>query len=344
MAEPARPASRIRPRTVALCLVLAAACAGLAVLAIGIGTVALPPPVVVDALLGIAHPADVHIVRELRLPRIATALLVGACLAAAGTLLQSVGRNDLADPSLLGMTSGAALAHVGAGLLLPNALVSLLGPGLAVAGAAATLLLTVALARGAGGPRLLLYGVVVGSVISSALSVLLSLRGELLATVMRWVIGSLNARTGGTLPPVLVLAAIGTVLALLALRGTVLLWVGEDQARTVGSHPGRSRALALGAVIALVGAAALGAGSVAFIGLVAPHLARRLVGTHPARVLPVATLLGALLLLAADAIGQLLSLLQGADGGTGLPVGAVTAVLGGPFLLALLLRPETEPR
>ena len=342
-------------RTVLFTGLAVLACAGLAVIALGIGTVALPPPVVIDALLGIAHPTDVHIVRELRAPRILLAILVGAALGAAGTLLQSIGRNDLADPSLLGLTSGAALAHVLVTVLILPAVPALVirlgpfaaavGPLAAILGAAATLALTVTLARGAGGARLLLYGVVVGAVISSALSILLSVRGELLATIMRWVIGSLSASIWPDLLPVLLLGGAGALLVILALPGTVLVWLGEDHARTLGASPARTRALALAAVVALTAAAALGAGAISFIGLVAPHLARRLVGTHPVRVLPLATVLGGLVLLAADVIGQSLSLLPTTTGGgTALPVGAVTAVLGGPVLLVMLLRREKGER
>lgn len=317
-----------------------------AVLALGVGTVPLSPREVIEALTGAGHPADQHIVRGLRAPRILLALLAGAMLSLAGALLQTTGRNDLADPSLLGLTSSAALLVVGVGVVVGAPSTSLLATGAGVLGAALAAAVTLWLARGEGGARLLLYGVVVGAVCSAALSVLLSLRGSVLAEVMRWIIGSLAASTWAEVRTTVLFTVAGLVLSIAAARPAVLLWVGAEHARALGTQPGRTQLWTLAAVVLLVAGAAAAIGAMAFVGLVGPHLARRIVGAHPARVLPASALTGAGLLLGADVLAQLASCIPLGEvtARTALPTGAVTAVLGGPFLLALLLRGENAAR
>lgn len=312
----------------------------IAVLAIGVGTSWLSPAKVVSTLLGQGSGAQEHIVLGLRLPRILLAMLAGAMLAVSGALLQTLSRNDLADPSLLGVTAGAALAIVALQAWQPGA------PGWAVSaaglgGALLAGLLVAWLGRGADPVRFLLHGVLVGAALSAALSVLLSLRGELLGTVLRWVVGSIAARTWADVLTVLPWAVGGALLTLACVRIASLLWLGPDMAASLGTSPVAGRAWVLLTSLVLSAGAVAAVGAMAFVGLLGPHLARGLVGRHPVRVIGFSALIGALLLLGADTLAQLASLIPASEAGrTALPAGAVTAVLGGPLLLVLLARTE----
>ena len=311
-----------------------------AVLAIGVGTAWLSPAEVVTTLLGQGSSTQEHIVLGLRLPRILLAVLAGAMLAVSGALLQTLSRNDLADPSLLGVTSGAALAIVGLQAWRPGSAgwaVSTAGLG----GALLAGLLVAWLGRGADPVRFLLHGVLVGAALSAALSVLLSLRGELLGTVLRWVVGSVAARTWSDVMTVLPWALGGALLTLGCVRIASLLWLGSDVAASLGVSPVAGRAWVLLTSLVLSAGAVAAVGAMAFVGLLGPHLARGLVGRHPVRVIGFSALIGALLLLCADTLAQLASLMPASEAGrTALPAGAVTAVLGGPLLLVLLARME----
>ncbi|MGO1562877.1 MAG: FecCD family ABC transporter permease [Actinomycetaceae bacterium] len=310
----------------------------LAVVALGVGTSWLTPGEVVTTLLGGGTDAQRQIVLDLRIPRVVLAMLAGAMLATAGAILQTVTRNDLADPSLLGVTSGAALAIVGLQVVDP----SVAGwpvPVAGMVGATAAGALVTWLGRGVDRTRFLLQGVLVGAALSAVLSVLVSLRGDLLGTALRWIVGSLSARTWSDVLTLVPWALVGLVLTLAGSRAATLLWLGRDTAGGLGVHLERARALTLLAALALCAGAVAAVGAIGFVGLLGPHLARALVGAHPSRVIGASALLGAVLLLGADTIAQLARLLPLTAGGrTPLPAGAVTAVLGGPLLLVLLAR------
>lgn len=311
---------------------------GLGVGSVGIGTAWLTPAEVVEALRGRGSPAHQQIVMQLRLPRVALAVLAGAMLAVAGALLQTISRNDLADPSILGVTSGAALGIVCLQVAgLPTA--GLLAMVAGFTGAFAAGGLVQWLGRGLDRDRFLLQGVLVGAVLSASIAVLLNLNGDLLGTVLRWVIGSLSARTWGDVTTVLPWALLGAALTALCARAATLVWLGQDIAVGLGLAHARARTGCLLTCLVLTAGAVSVVGGMAFVGLVAPHLARRVVGAHPVRVLAVSAVLGSALLILADSTAQLLSLTQPSDSGrTPLPAGALTALIGGPTLLWLLTR------
>jgi iron complex transport system permease protein len=314
----------------------------LGVLSMGIGAVELTPGRVMAALAPGADATDRQIVVGLRMPRALLAVLAGLMLALAGTLMQTITRNDLADPSLLGLSGGSALAIVALYAVLGGVVPAWATMVAGVLGAALVAILVLVMSRGSGDLGLLLYGVIVGAVVSAAVSAVLSLQGSLLGGVLRWVVGSLNARTWQDVLTLLPWALCGLALTVLVARAAVLLWAGDGTAASLGQDPRRARLWCLLAVVLLVAGACAAAGPMAFVGLVAPHLARVLVGTHPLRVLPVAAVLGALLLLGADALAQLAMQVpvpgRHAEGRSPLPTGAVTAIVGGPFLLFLLLK------
>lgn len=319
--------------------------AGLMTLAIGVGTVWIAPADVWAALAGTpGEPAHGQIVMGLRLPRTLIAALAGAMLALAGTVLQSATRNDLADPSLIGVTSGGALAIV----------VTLYATGLDVVPAPWSVLLAFGGGAAASGiiwvlswrqstrsTRIVLDGVLVSSVLGSFVSVLLILDGALFAAVLRWVVGSLNARVWQDLTTLWPVALVAIPLAFALGRWLDGLWMGESVAAATGIRPTTARLLTLGVATLLTAGAVSVVGAIGFVGLIGPHVARRIVGERPTRVIPVAMMVGALLLVSADVFANALSLVVPSaevGGRTPLPAGAVTAIVGGPLLFVLLMR------
>ncbi|MGW4154922.1 FecCD family ABC transporter permease [Micromonospora chersina] len=302
----------------------------LAVLAVGAGDYPIAPADVLRVLAGGGSPAERFIVTELRLPRLVTALAVGAALGLAGAVFQSLTRNPLGSPDVLGVTSGAATGAL--------VVVVLGGGSAALAGAAAggglaTGLLLYALAgrHGVGGHRLVLVGIGVTAILTGVNGWLLT-RAPLMdaARAALWLTGSLDGRGWANALPVLGALAVLLPAVLLARAPALrLLEMGDDSAAGLGVPVRRVRVAALGAAVLLVSVAAAAAGPVSFLALTAPHLARRLTRAPGPNLLPSAVV-GAALLLAADQVAQ------HALAGRQLPVGVVTGVLGGGYLAWLL--------
>lgn len=274
------------------------------------------------------------LVWDIRLPRALLAALVGGALASAGALTQGLFRNPLADPSVLGVALGAALFSVVGFALGLDVLGIWVTPLLAAAGALATLLAlyAVALARPSTA-SLLLAGVAIGALCGALTSLVLawsSDRFDLGIKVVRWLMGSFEARSwqhlGGAVLPIV----LGLVGAMALQRDLDALALGDDTAASLGVELGRTRGIAMLVVAVLVGAATAVAGVLGFLGLVVPHIVRMLVGGSHRRVVPLSALLGALVLLAVDT-GTRAST-------TVLPPGVVTNLVGAPFFLWLLLR------
>lgn len=283
-------------------------------------------------------PADA-IVWDVRFPRVLLGCLVGAGLAVCGVALQAMVRNMLADPYLLGVNSGAS-SGAAAAILFG------FGAGFgeyalqasAFLGALAASLLVFLVARTSGrvtSVRLLLAGVAVGYALYAATSFLIfaSDSAEGARSVMFWLLGSLGLAQWNLPMAVVAVVVIGTV-ALLTVLGRRLdaLAVGDETAHTLGISPDRFRLLLLVSVALCIGVVVSASGSVGFVGLVVPHLARRAVGATHALVVPVAALMGAVLLVWADLVAQLLLRPQE------IPIGIITSLLGAPFLLILIRR------
>jgi iron complex transport system permease protein len=271
------------------------------------------------------------IVSGLRAPRVALSAIVGASLGVAGAAMQTLLRNDLADPYVLGLSGGASVGAVCSLTLWPA-----FPPGLCgAAGAGMAALAVRALARGPHDPtRLLLAGVAMGSLLASATGLVLVLAPEerLLRSASFWLFGGLGTPRWGVLfVPALLLAA---VLVWLLPRSERLdrLTIGEDVATSLGVDvPLTQRWILCAAVLLTASAVAVG-GLVGFVGLVAPHSARRLVGARHRVLLPATALLGAALVMAADTVARTVFAPRE------VPVGLVTASVGGPFFLMLLRR------
>nr|WP_260191792.1 iron ABC transporter permease [Actinophytocola gossypii] len=309
------------------CLALLAV---VAVLSMAVGAQALSPARVWEALVsGGGAPADL-IVHEVRVPRMVLALAVGAALAVGGALVQTMTRNPLAEPGLLGVTAGAGFAvTVGSALGVAGSQYARLT--LAVVGAVGAALVVFAVGRAA--PlRLLLAGVALSAVLAG---ISLGLRLMLPDTLDRyrfWTVGSLAGREQLALTvPLLVIAAalIGAVAAARPLSALVL---GDDVARELGTNVARTRVAVVALVTVLAGAATAVAGPIAFVGLIVPHLARRLAGGSIPWLVAFTMVLGPVLMLVSD-VGSRVLLPTGE-----VPVAVVTSVLGGPVLIWVVRR------
>ncbi|MFI5776435.1 FecCD family ABC transporter permease [Nocardia sp. NPDC051570] len=338
------PAVVTPPRRRAAGLAFLAALLLIAVAAgIAIGARSLSPSTVLHALncpdgwplrCPAATPAD-QIVRELRLPRTALAVLAGLALGLSGALMQGYTRNRLADSGLLGLNAGAAfLAALGIhlfGLSHPQQYIWLAFAGAAIAG------VVVFAASSAGGGKasplsLVLAGAAVTALLQALTNAVVLLDPTATETYRYWVIGSVAGHDMSTLRQVLPFIAAGVVLALAAAPGLNALGLGEDMARALGVNIARNRALGLAAVVLLAGAATAAVGPIAFLGLIAPHLARFVTGPDHRWLLPYSALLGALLLLVADIVGRVIAL-PGE-----LQAGIVLSVLGAPYFVLLVRR------
>jgi len=324
--------TRMSGRWLALVLLLLSAV--LVLLGMGVGSTGL------DSLAALQRdPQAWQIVWEIRLPRSVGAWLAGALLGLAGALAQGLFRNPLADPYLLGSASGASMgvalsmALLGVSPLATEWL-SLLGlSGAAFAGAALAVLLTLLLAQGVQHTlRLLLAGVVVAVVLGAMTSLVLLLSPDIMQAMQSFMLGS----TSFLAWPACALMAAVALLCLLAAwaMSPVLdaLALGESTAQSLGLPLPALRGALIGVLALATGTAVAQTGLIAFVGLAAPHLVRSLVKTTPGRLIGLASLVGAVLLLAADLLAR--SLLAPRE----LPVGVLTAVLGGAYLLWLMHR------
>jgi iron complex transport system permease protein len=277
------------------------------------------------------------VVRRIRLPRTAAAALVGACLALAGVCFQALLRNPLADPFVLGISGGAALA--GVAVLSLGTLVGL-GAGAvplaAFAGAlgATALLFAVAGWRGRlSATTLLLTGVVFNAFASAAIVFLASLGGMTEGTsIFLWLIGTLSAARPEMLGVLAVLLGLGLACTIPNARALDLLTFGEDTAEQLGVAVERTKRWLLLATALVVGGAVSVSGLIGFVGLIVPHALRLLLGPDHRLLVPAAALGGAAFLVACDTAAR--TLLPGRE----LPVGAITALAGGPLFLLLLRR------
>jgi iron complex transport system permease protein len=272
-----------------------------------------------------------EILTSLRAPRVLLAALTGGSLALAGVCMQAVLRNDLADPYILGMAGGASSGAVISLASWPG-----LPPGPAAAvGAAAATALVRGLVRGPHQPaRLLLAGVAVGAVLASlsGLVLVLAPSERLLRSTTYWLFGGLGTPSFAAL--VVPALALAVALALLYPRAERLdrLALGDDIAASLGTDPRALRRIALGAGVALTAVAVSAGGLIGFVGLIAPHAARRLVGSSHRAAIPAAALLGAVLVTLADTVART------SFAPREVPLGLVTALVGGPLFLWLVGR------
>jgi iron complex transport system permease protein len=344
-AEQTLAPTRARARFWALLVGLLAALLVAVVLAVSVGAVGVPFPTVVGVIAANLVPGSVpvtweptqaQIVWQFRLPRALLAVIVGAALSLSGAVLQALARNPLADPYLFGISSGASVGAV-AVLTLGAAVVG--GASLSLAaflGALATMVLVYVLAQQGGrtsAMRLVLAGVAVSYVLSAVTSFLVlraSGPGQGVAAVLYWLAGSLGGAKWEYLGLPSLALLVATAALLLQARPLNALLAGEETAVGLGVNVERFRLFLFVVTSLLVGVVVAISGAIGFVGLMIPHITRMLVGSDHRRVLPIATLLGGVYLVLVDLLGRTLIAPQE------LPVGIVTAALGGPFFLWLL--------
>lgn len=320
-------------RAIAVIGVLLVALALAAVASLALGVRAIDLAAVWSGLTTPASTSDAIVVRDLRLPRTIIGALVGAALGAAGALAQGHTRNPLADPGLLGVSAGAALAvvtaiHLG-GItsasgyvwfaLLGALIASVLVFGLGASG------------RGGGSPlTLALVGAAVTATLGGITTAIVLSDEQTLDAFRFWTVGSIAGRDSEILAQTAPFLIVGLVLALVHARSLDTASLGADVARSLGQDLRVVRGAGVLSVTILTGAAVAAAGPIGFVGLVVPHAARFIVGPDHRRLVPVAALLGAVLLLVADVVGRLVA--QPGE----LQVGIVLALIGAPVFIAVV--------
>lgn len=322
-------------------LLLAAMTAGVA-----IGSVSIAPGQVWAIVLHAVHPGLAEqtwptvresIVLDARLPRVVLGAVIGAGLAACGMVLQAVVRNPLADPMLLGVSSGAAVGAVAMLVLGAGALQMLTLPLAAFLGAFLALVAVYFLARSGGRMttvRLVLAGVAVAEVLSALASLLIVTSDDphKAQAAMRWMLGGLGGTTWRMVWVPAAVVFVGVLVLLAVTRSLNLLYTGEEAAASLGLEVHRFRAAMFVVVALMVGAMVAVSGTIGFVGLIMPHVVRLLVGADHRRALPAAALLGAAFLVLCDIVARTVAAPEE------LPVGILTALIGGPFFLWLMRR------
>jgi iron complex transport system permease protein len=321
-----------------LLFVLPCGLMALAVACSTVGPTSISPADLAGALCGGSSlsPTQQTIYWQFRLPRVVAACIVGAALAAAGVGFQGLFRNPLAEPYIIGASSGAAL---GVSIAVVAGFKSgWLGFGAtefcALVGAVSTVATVFAIGScsiRASSMSLLLAGVAISSMVSGIVSLLMYANDEKAVVIISWLMGSLADSRWESTVPTGVLAVVGIAIVWLLARPLDAFSLGDVASRSLGIHLTRFRlALIAGASLATAAAVA-GAGIIGFVGLVAPHIARRVCGERHAVLVPVSAVFGAALMLVADAVAR--TVLAPAE----LPIGVVTSMLGCPFFLSLLL-------
>ncbi|MDE3116515.1 MAG: iron ABC transporter permease [Pseudomonadota bacterium] len=315
-------------------LALTALALGCASVSFLIGPADLSPGVVLGGLFS-SHGMVSVIAREIRLPRALLALVVGGALGASGAALQGLFRNPLAEPGVTGVTSSAGLGAVIALYFGLSAANPALLPGFAIIGALVAAAILYVLSRaGAGVTALVLAGVAIASFATALTALALSLAPNpyAMSEMVLWMLGSLKDRTPQDLYFAAPLTVAGIVLQMSAARGLDALTLGEEAAESLGVNVhGVRRRVVVGVALA-TGAATAAAGAVSFVGLVIPHLLRPFYGYEPARLILPSALGGAALVAASDVAVRLIA----PDGQ--LLLGVLTAMLGAPFFIFLILR------
>ncbi|MEU4563179.1 iron chelate uptake ABC transporter family permease subunit [Actinoplanes sp. NPDC023936] len=290
-----------------------------------------PPGDVLRVILGETVPGASFTVGELRLPRAVLALVTGVCFGLGGVTFQTMLRNPLASPDIIGISSGASAAAAFAIIVLnlgeAGVSVFAIVAGLGVA----VIIYVLSFKDGVAGTRLVLIGIGMAAMLDSATAYVLNQAGQWdLQAAMRWLNGSLNGSTWDeTVPVLLALLVLGPVL-LAQSRNLTMLRLGDDTAAALGTRLERTRLIAIVAAVGLIAFATSATGPIAFVAFLAGPIAARLVGPGGSLLIPSA-LVGAVLVLVADFVGQFAFSVR-------YPVGVVTGVLGAPYLIYLLVR------
>ena len=296
------------------------------------GSVEIPTAEILNALGGAHGTVHEQILWNIRLPRTIVAALVGINLSLSGAILQAILRNPLADPHIIGISSGAGLAGIFIMLLVPGAAWLVTPAAFGGAMGAAVLIYILAWKDGIRPTRIILAGVAVSAFLGAGISAMMILYSDRVHSALMWMVGGLSARSWPHVEMLLPYPVCAGLLALFSAQRLNILQLGDDMARGVGLAVERTR-IFLTAVAALLAASAVSVvGLLGFVGLIVPHAARLLIGSDYRFLLPAASLLGIAVLTLSDTAARLMfAPLE-------LPVGIIMAVLGAPFFLYLLRR------
>lgn len=345
-AMPRRGGLAARGALAAVCAVLGVALLASIVVAVGLGPAAIPPgetarylwAALTGGRIQAGEATTYQIIWQIRAPRVLLAAVVGAGLSAIGVAIQALVRNALADPFILGISSGASVGAVGVSV---TGGLAALGIHAVSAGAFAGALLASLLvyaassSRGSLSPlRLVLTGVAMSLGFQAVMSVIIYLAPDAEATsmILYWTMGSFGAATWGALPVVCVAVMLGLVVLYRRGRTLDVLALGDETAASLGIRPDRQRRVMLVAISLVTGVMVAVSGAIGFVGLVMPHLVRMVTGAAHARVLVVAPLAGAVFMVWVDLLSRTLVAPRE------LPLGVITALVGVPVFLAMMRR------
>lgn len=302
----------------------------LSIISLGLGAIYITPSEIIQNLIGEGTQSQKFILSNYRIPRIIIAIIVGSGLATAGAILQGILRNPLASPDVIGVTKGAGLAAVIIIVLFPASPIIFL-PLAAFIGAAiiAVILMLFVYKKGAQPNTLALVGIALGAICQAGIEYFMIKFPDDVSATLLWLTGSLWAR--GWDQVYILLPCLILIPLLIGLTSKLdILSLGDDIATGLGERSKFLRYILLGVSVVLIGVCVATVGSIGFIGLIAPHIARRIVGSKFKVLLPASALFGAILLLVADSLGR------GLFPPIEIPAGIITAVIGAPYFLYLL--------
>ena len=302
----------------------------LSIISLGLGAIYITPSEIIQNLIGEGTQSQKFILSNYRIPRIIIAIIVGSGLATAGAILQGILRNPLASPDVIGVTKGAGLAAVIIIVLFPTSPIIYL-PLAAFIGAAiiAVILMLFVYKKGAQPNTLALVGIALGAICQAGIEYFMIKFPDDVSATLLWLTGSLWAR--GWDQVYILLPCLILIPLLIGLTSKLdILSLGDDIATGLGERSKFLRYILLGVSVVLIGVCVATVGSIGFIGLIAPHIARRIVGSKFKVLLPASALFGAILLLVADSLGR------GLFPPIEIPAGIITAVIGAPYFLYLL--------
>lgn len=327
---------RIDRRVPPMLICLAVAIVVAMVMNLGQGEYPIAPLDIVKTVFGVdtGNSDYAFVIYNLRLPRTLVAVMVGMALGVAGTIFQGITRNPLADPGIIGINAGASLAAVSVIVLLPSAPTYTL-PLSAFLGALLMAVLIYSLAWNNGSSPILFILMGVGlSTIAGAFTSLLITFGDIysVSDALVWLAGSVYGRTWEQVFSFLPWLIVFVPMALILARHLNALNLGDDVAKSLGTRVEWQRGLLVLVGVALAGGAVATAGMIGFVGLIAPHIGRQLVGTNHQGLIPISALLGGMLVILADLLGRTMF------APIEIPCGVVTAAIGAPYFLYLLIR------
>ena len=295
-----------------------------------VGTVNLELKEIISALINNDNKMVTTIVYKMRLPRNILAAIVGANLAVAGVLLQSVMKNPLADPGITGVSTGASVAAIIILLLLPQHTGIL--PLIAFIGGAFACILVFIMAykNGIKPGRIVLAGVAVNAILGGVISFLSTMYSDRIQSAMLWLNGSLATKTWVHVEMLFIYSIIGLIISLFLIRSANILQLGDDAATNLGVNANYSRLIICSVAVFLAAISTSVVGVISFVGLIVPHIARMIMGSDHKYTIPFSMVLGGMVLLVADTLGRTIG------GAIEIPVGVIMSIFGGPFFLYLL--------